>query len=76
MTAEWTKESVESMAYKDLYNFHKAFGLAEHFDSYWVNLVAAAGELNAKYANTKMAGIVSRHLICVIELLDKEAKGE
>lgn len=76
MTAEWTKESVESMAYKDLYNFHKAFGLTERNDAYWENLVDAAGKINERYKDTKMAGIVSRHLISVMELLNKEAKGE
>lgn len=74
MKAEWGKDSVESMAYKDMYSFHNRFGVPEKSDRYWTTLVDAAAEINAKYASTKMAGIVSRHLICVMELLDREAK--
>ena len=74
MKAEWGKDSVESMAYKDLYTFHKVYGIPEKADDYWTALVAAAAEINAKYASTKMSGIVSKHLIGVMTLLDGEAK--
>ena len=74
MTAEWAKDSIESMAYKDLYNFHKAFGVSEHNDAYWENMVDAAGKINERYKDTKMANIVARHLIGVMTLLDGEVQ--
>ena len=74
MKAEWTKDSVESMAYKDLYTFHKTYGSPEKADDYWTALVDAAAEINERYKDTKMANIVARHLIGVMTLLDGEAK--
>ena len=76
MMAEWAKGSVESMAYKDLYNFHKAFGVGEHNDAYWENMVDAAGKINERYKDTKMAGIVAHHLVGFMVMLDKEAQNE
>ena len=76
MKAEWGKDSVESMAYKDMYSFHNRFGVPEKSDRYWTALVDAAAEINAKYKDTKMSGIVSKHLIGVMTLLDKEVRDE
>lgn len=76
MKVEWGKDSVESMAYKDMYSFHNRFGAPEKNDSYWAALIEAAGEINEKYKDTKMAGIVSKHLIGVMTLLDKEVQNE
>lgn len=74
MKAEWAKDSVESMAYKDLYTFHKAYGIPEKANDYWTALIDAAAEINERYKDTKMSGIVSKHLIGVMALLDKEVK--
>lgn len=76
MTAEWAKDSIESMAYKDLYTFHKAYGIPEKADNYWTALVEAAGEINERYKDTKMAGIVAHHLVGVMVMLDKEVQNE
>ena len=76
MKAEWAKDSVESMAYKDLYTFHKAYGIPEKADDYWAALVEAAGEINERYKDTKMASIVSRHLVGIMLMLDKEVQHE
>ena len=74
MKAEWDKDSAESMAYKDLYTFHKAYGIPEKADDYWAALIDAAGKINERYKDTKMANIVARHLIGVMTLLDGEAQ--
>ena len=76
MRAEWDKDSVESMAYKDMYNFHNRFGIPEKNDEYWAALIEAAGEINEKYKSTKMAGVVAHHLVGVMVMLDKEAQNE
>ena len=63
-------------AMTDLFKFHREYGVPEKNDSYWTALVDAAAEINAKYASTKMSGIVSKHLIGVMTLLDKEVRDE
>ena len=61
-------------AMTDLFKFHREYGVPEKDDNYWAALIEAAGEINERYKDTKMAGIVSRHLVGIMLMLDKEVK--
>lgn len=58
-------------AMTDLFKFHRDYGEPEHEDSYWSKLIDTASELNNKYKDTEVAGIVSRHLVATMAMLDK-----
>ena len=74
MKADLKAGDVVYDAMTDLFKFHREYGVPEKNDSYWAALVAAAGEINEKYKDTKMAGIVSRHLVGIMLMLDKEVQ--
>ena len=61
-------------AMTDLFKFHRDYGIPEQDDKYWADLIDAASVLNNKYRNTVIGGVVSRHLIETMQMLDIIAK--
>ena len=61
-------------AMTDLFKFHRDYGIPEKDDKYWADLIDAASVLNNKYRNTVIGGVVSRHLIETMQMLDIMAK--
>lgn len=70
--ANLKKGDVEYDAYNDLFFFHKSYGTPEKNDQYWVDVIAQADAINEKYKGTVMAGIVSRHLIGLLDKWNRE----
>lgn len=74
MKAEFKKGDIEFDMYTDLYTFHRDFGVPENADAYWTALIERVDEIVEKYKDTVVEGIVSHHLINVMELLNKKAR--
>lgn len=62
-------------AYHDLWEFHKAFGVPEHDDDYWTEVMNQYNTLRDKYSDTDMGRIVAGHLWSLMELWHNKMRG-
>lgn len=71
--SDMKKGDPEYDVYSDLFFFHRDFGKPEkENDRYWTGMLEKAGEINSKYKDTIMGGLVATYLVGLMTMWDKE----